>query len=785
MLSPQGVFLSEVVEQVSLYRQRKSGDKVDKQGSNNEPLNKVVGHHRGWANRNTELAVDSDFTAGYSYTRRGAKKESVPRVEEFQMSPSLREIRKKAKKGFRFILPDETYDFRFWGSGILTESEAKGKKFPGVTAGLYSDRMSWESDLELQVPKEFEGLIVEDVGVLKRALPDYLDIFQQENEIFKWAKSKTIGYENFSDLMTSPEKMLEWQKKHGQSIENAVFKIEGTSASKGVYLGGLESVPKELFSSKDLLVQPRYQVLEEYRVVVAGGKAVDTTYRWGKGAQGKAPGKAAKLYQGIGIESGKPELIQHVWGEERGLLEAFAEKYHRSLPYGVGALDIIRTGHGVEDFMVVEAQKKFGNIANPWVRQKIEYALTGRWPKEWKAGAALALAAVGAGILRDHLKNKEEKQVSNNVPYNKIHGHHFGWANKNTEAAIDSDFVAGRSLALEKVWARAGKVLSNNVEKNVGKILSNEIDKNELLIKKFSGIMKKYEETTSSLAKELGAKEWDKKEVESLIRSTVKWGKEKHPDSIEYMWEQLGKALSVGFTAPLEGIEGTLENEILKQGLLKPGQIGYSSIHSEELFSQVLPKDVKFTQEFGERLTKNILIHEGFEKETVDVFGKSKAFATHYSEDILWAESYHFGRTGQKDMFSIFQDIRESDFAQARAQFSKLKINLDEDAYRMKYVDFYRAGAEDSAKFLEKSELDKAYWGLYREEKLHISMDKPYEKVVGGYEAGVAQNNLRVAFRKTLSDNPTVGMTNQVLHENRTNHQVMDIHEKTKHLFKI
>ena len=58
--------------------------------------NKIVGHHPGRSNKQTEEAIDSDFTAGRSYTRKGKKKESIPRKERqllargnllFQLSP--------------------------------------------------------------------------------------------------------------------------------------------------------------------------------------------------------------------------------------------------------------------------------------------------------------------------------------------------------------------------------------------------------------------------------------------------------------------------------------------------------------------------------------------------------------------------------------------------------------------------------------------------------------------------------------------------------------------------
>lgn len=37
-------------------------------GKSGKPYNKIIGHHPGWANKQTERAIESDFTAGMSYT---------------------------------------------------------------------------------------------------------------------------------------------------------------------------------------------------------------------------------------------------------------------------------------------------------------------------------------------------------------------------------------------------------------------------------------------------------------------------------------------------------------------------------------------------------------------------------------------------------------------------------------------------------------------------------------------------------------------------------------------
>jgi len=292
---------------------------------------------------------------------------------------------------------------------------------------------------------------------------------------FDWALEHTTASYNLGDVYSafgvrSGKRFLE--RGLEQKFEDMVFRYSESSRGEGVWLGlkGLSKRKKMAFTgrsrsatipfthlSKDelayqkimgqhldafrqnIMVSKKLNLAQEYRVVFAGGEAVDITYRWGsKGARELVEdlGLSGAIKK-LGVKSGLPEIIQPVSKKEAELLGGFTKKYAKVLPPSVGALDIgLQKGMGLtEDALkVIEVQQAFGNIKQPWVRQKIYHRLTGKWPKEWKTGAGVGvgLAALAGGLAI-------------NAIYNKIVGHHPGRVNKETEAAIDSDFTAGRS----------------------------------------------------------------------------------------------------------------------------------------------------------------------------------------------------------------------------------------------------------------------------------------------------------------------------------------------------
>jgi hypothetical protein len=332
-----------------------------------------------------------------------------------------------------------------WGFNTVSPREAIGVRFPGLTVSM-TGSPSLVSALELNMPKWASQY--GDVGVTKRGIVDYLGKFEK-HELFSWAKSKTLGYSNWVDVFGSSEKTKLWESKHGQKIENAVFKLNESAQGKGVWFG-LENLPSSLRGSKDIIIQPKINILREYGVVHAGGDIVDITHRFGSPELQSffKKHRLGPIMKFFGVESGLPELLQPVIGREASEVSAYAKKIAQTLHYNVGRLDIARIGPGAEDFTLIEAQRRFGNITLPWVRQKIEYSLTGKIPLELKlmAGAMTAgkIAALVAGIMYFGGRG-EKRKGSNDEPINKITGHHQGRMNTVVEQDIRSDFTAGKS----------------------------------------------------------------------------------------------------------------------------------------------------------------------------------------------------------------------------------------------------------------------------------------------------------------------------------------------------
>jgi hypothetical protein len=188
--------------------------------SANEPIDKIVRHQPGWANKQTEEAIRSDFTAGMSYT--GKKRAGSPARDPFAyiVGESPENIRNLARnKGMRFIRPvaslQEWSEFPVFGKtnwftrafrmvqhratlGFSTMSgrEASRARFEGVTVS-FGDYIS-KSGLEINAVKGFERF--GKVGVSKRGIVDYLDEFKAD-PLFAWAREHTVGYTNYQGLV--------------------------------------------------------------------------------------------------------------------------------------------------------------------------------------------------------------------------------------------------------------------------------------------------------------------------------------------------------------------------------------------------------------------------------------------------------------------------------------------------------------------------------------------------------------------------------------------------------
>ena len=325
----------------------------------------------------------------------------------------------------------------------------------------------------------------------------------------------------------------------------------------------------------------------------------------------------------------------------------------------------------------------------------------------------------------------------------KIVGHHPGWANKQTEGAIDSDFTAGASWT--KSISKAYKYLTLASRKKA------------VIHRGFERVMRKSFGSTKDFSRFLGATELSEKgatEISKEMAKSVKSALQKMPEykalsvsgKINEMKtvEPLMDTMVAGFTVPPKGaLMGGMAGAV-KSGVLRPGGIYYNQKRLVKLLS-----DSNLGMPMPSSVTKSVpnfvLSHEGFEKVVQRVDGMSKSFATHSSIDVLHAEAYLLGRTEQRAMFDVLRPIRINDF--------KMALGVSES-------------------------------GIFMSDKAGVAF-KRYEKSfakgrLDNIRAIRAQKNLSKAYR-----NKTVGLTNNLLHGKRTQHQVMDVTEKTKHLFNI
>jgi len=158
------------------------------------------------------------------------------------------------------------------------------------------------------------------------------------------------------------------------------------------------------FFQSDIAVSKGMDFSHEYRVVYAGGEAVDITHRWASPGVKKTFDKypfMKKTFRKLGIESGYPELMIPVFGHESKVLKKFTRELAPSFPQASGAFDIGRqSGRGldVNSLKMIEQQVHYGNLAQPWVRSRVAERLYGKVPMIKKVARG---ALVAGGIAAD------------------------------------------------------------------------------------------------------------------------------------------------------------------------------------------------------------------------------------------------------------------------------------------------------------------------------------------------------------------------------------------------
>jgi hypothetical protein len=279
-----------------------------------------------------------------------------------------------------------------------------------------------------------------DVGRDKLATWEYLKSINAES-----MHVETLAGKDFYQTVAGKTTVSNFGKRFIQEaggLENLVLKEKDAARGVGVWLnaGDLPTGVAEKFYKhpSGFILQKKMNLAEEFRVVTVGGKASNVTYRFGTPWMqdlakklGYTPTKellgTSKVARMSPFEVIAPVLRQ----DYRKPLIEFAEKAAAKLPYDIGALDIGLTKEG--KFMMIEAQREFGNISNPLVSRRVKHLVTG------KPGMGSIVLAAGLGLMAVGLLSSES-----NKPVVPIKGHDaWRWGREQTFA--DGDFEPGSS----------------------------------------------------------------------------------------------------------------------------------------------------------------------------------------------------------------------------------------------------------------------------------------------------------------------------------------------------
>jgi len=362
----------------------------------------------------------------------------------------------------------------------------------------------------------------------------------------------------------------------------------------------------------------------------------------------------------------------------------------------------LRTPAGLPATIPIES--KWNNWFKNAKRSKLLH--WGKWSK-WNKAVAWGVGITGAAFALSRAPYGSDDEQPN-----KIIGHHPGWANKQTEEAIDSDFSAGDSLVLSKAAKKAMKYMTASSRKN------------RILSKKFSRLISQSQKlSTKDFAKKVGAHQLTAAERKVLIKelpksfaeNLAKDPKFKHLTKAqirqsEEMFPELAKAFTAGFSTGTKGLTPGMDY-MFKKGLLSPNSIYYSPQGLSETLGQLGLSDKNLS-----KAIKSTILHEAFERETVKMFGASKQFGTHYGRDLLFAESYAFGQSGQKELFNAFKNLRNIDAIQNIAMQPGMKKfgKMSESIGLMKNYEKYQKMGASSGLSYEQVYSKKVREGLMK-----------------------------------------------------------------------
>lgn len=186
--------------------------------------------------------------------------------------------------------------------------------------------------------------------------------------------------------------------------QNMIIKDAGAALQQGVWFGP-DNLPdsiveKMLLAPENYLVQRKIPLAHEFRAVTVGGKSIFAAHRFGN----KTSDEFLKT-----LGSFRPDWKDYIKGKhyhenimpimDETMAERvgrFAEAAAAELPKGIdiSAWDIGMTAEG--KFSVIEMQRGFGTLKNPFVARRIEEMITGKSSRFTKEVAGLGL---GLGIM--------------------------------------------------------------------------------------------------------------------------------------------------------------------------------------------------------------------------------------------------------------------------------------------------------------------------------------------------------------------------------------------------
>lgn len=751
--------------------------------------NKIVGHHPGMVNKKTEAAIDSDFTAGRSRTRKGAKKESIPWVRHSLLASAAFMTaldRTKTLKGglvgaglaagfigLRHMLTPRSEEWKGLGKSVWNAVE-----FSAITSLLGSSMMKG-------------GFLHKSVGV------------PAQNWINTRGYKHAVG---FMSKVYSPEtikKMAQGRPVKGFGAKMAREALMADAAGESL-LGAaarMNSVEEFATYMKDIAIQARSGKLSQaigpeafprfltrgMRKKLAGfvqnanegviSKYYGETYNFLKGVAGgpRGPfevttglGEFAQRILGITEATQKESYnaMMHILAPKGGIRNIYAKplSYFGSKMVGKPMLDeafyplknvtVDVMGGKVSPYKAIKSGVGFrryfeGIFGSPVIGSHVSrYGSIKNIPiDKYISGNIQDIfygAAPGIALMSPFIGFQAGK-IAAGKAYQKITGHRPGWANKQTEASIESDFTAGESWTHIK---NALEMFSRGRRKAVASGLITA--------------MLATGPTSAALAKDLGA--------QTARRMTFNVGATA-TQRIKSARDIIDTALNI--THP--GASAAAKRGAVIQ--LKE-TAWHESMKLKEL-RQLIWRDGKFVPEGTAR----------------GIFGVEPATAQNWMKKVS-EKWWHWNKDKTKKVYTSYRYPE--------------KIAAFEKASGLTFNELMALNRSEMGDLLQKNQLfggvvtienyetplegfvgDRNARAILYQEKHQRGGPDVREKRIKSFKASgstldeaqrQSQENMKDAVRNKMK--PTAGLTNEVLHDRRINHTIINQAEKTKHLFR-